>query len=256
MIFALIANAALAFDFQCQKLIEDNENYLHCSNRIAYYSLPFHFFYPKNLDANKSVTINLHFHGHNLNGYDHFYKTKNPGEGYGDFGSFLVQSKLNGIFIVPESYGNCATYDNEFKSEANAVAILNELIELNPASEVKLSLSGHSGAYRVLKTIFSIQDLENKISTQIIGIGLFDATYSTIDSILNFKENNSDFIFFDSYVDGAKGTTDDISNQLKSKYNSKENFYFYPVPSTDESVLDQHFKLLQRKGIRDYLMIL
>lgn len=248
-----ITSSLWAQEFACEKLIERNDQYTHCTNHVKNFSLPFHFFYPSHLDTSKKVFVDLHFHGHNLDGYSHFLKTNITGEGWGDFGSFLKLSNINGIIIVPESYGNCQNYDSEFKSEQNALLILNQLLELNNFVSSKYLLSGHSGAYRVLRRIFSISNLNNQLNSEIVGVALIDAGYSDLSAIIEFALNNLDFVFFNSFVSGEKGTTTKINNQLYNNYKNQNHFYIYPINSTSESVLDQHFKLIVRKGLIDFL---
>ena len=80
-------------------------------------------------------------------------------------------------------------------------------------------------------------------------MGLFDATYSNIDSVTDYAINHDNFIFFDSYIIGEKGSTSKISIQLKDEYQDRKNFIFHAVNSTDESRFEQHFKLIQRDGL-------
>ena len=251
MFFAILFTCpSQATELNCEKIVEDNSLYLHCLNHIKSYPLPIHFYYPKNLDESKSIVINLHFHGFNLDGYDHFNKV------YGDYGNYLVESKINGIFLVPESSGHCTSYNTSFSNEDDAVKILNEVIKLHSFKSKYMSFSGHSGAYKVLNRLFRINQLEKKINSKIIGVGLFDATYDDVNPMIDFalSKNLNDFVFFDSFVDGPKGTTTTISHELAKEYNNSTNFYIYPVPSTSETILDQHFKLLKRLGVKNYLM--
>jgi hypothetical protein len=239
LVFALLANSLFAVEFVCQKKISESSDYLHCINKISNYPNPVHFYYPK-----KSIEIthvNIHFHGHNIEGFDHL---KN-------FGEMLVQSELNSILVVPESIGKCETYDGFFKSKVNGINFLKDVIALNNIQLSTLSFSGHSGAYRVLRTLFAYEDLEKNIGLKLIGVGLFDATYSEVDSIVNFGLKNKDFIFYNSFVDGEKGTADEISRLLQ-----KKNFYFFPVESNSATVLFQHFDIINTFGIRNFLKLL
>ncbi|MBC7715237.1 MAG: hypothetical protein H7177_17965, partial [Rhizobacter sp.] len=98
----------------CNSLPDSDQQMIHCKAIVGDYPRPVHFFIPTELEHTSDLKIFIHFHGHNLPGYDHFYHTKIKGEGYGDYGAFLLASKVNGVVVVPESLGNCATYDSYF----------------------------------------------------------------------------------------------------------------------------------------------
>jgi hypothetical protein len=98
----------------CLKLINENEDYTHCLSKVPTYPEPVHIYIPKKLDRTKPINLNIHFHGHNLAGYNHFDKK------YGDYGDFLSKGNSNSVLVIPESKGNCATYDNFFKSNEDS----------------------------------------------------------------------------------------------------------------------------------------
>ena len=95
---------------------------------------------------------------------------------------------------------------------------------------------------------------------EVAGIGLLDATYSEMDPIEAFAKEKGqkleNFIFFDAFVDGQSGTTNKISKELQNKYQGKKNYYFYPVPSTDETVLTQHLRILKSPGLKKFFILL
>ena len=232
-----------ATEFSCQKVVEKNDSFLHCLNKIDNYPRPVHFFYPNNLNTDKSINLNLHFQGYNIEGYDPI----------NNFGNLLVQSSSNTIIVAPESLGKDETFNSFFSSRLNGTSFISEVIKKNNFSIATLSLSGHSGAFQVLRTIFSYRDLVTNLELPIIGVGLFDATYSNIDSVTDYAINHDNFIFFDSYIIGEKGSTSKISIQLKDEYQDRKNFIFHAVNSTDESRFEQHFKLIQRDGLKIFL---
>lgn len=242
LVFAIFANVSFAMDFTCLKTIEDNALYTHCENKIANYPEPIHYFIPKNLNEAETVIVNIHFQGHNINGFTPF---KN-------FGNLLINSEKNAIIIAPISKGNCDTFDSFFALESRGSEFLLGLVDDLKLENYKVSLSGHSGAYRVLRTIFAYKNFSLK--NDLIGVGLFDATYSDITSIVNFAKTNSDFIFYNSYVGGANGTADEISLDLKKRYQSLSNFRFFELKTdSKKKVIDQHFELLQIFGIEQFL---
>lgn len=242
LVFAIFANVSFAMDFVCQKLVEETETYTHCENKVATYPEPIHYFIPKNLNEAETIIVNIHFQGHNLNGFTPF---KN-------FGNLLLNSEKNAIIIAPISKGKCETFDSFFAKELRGNELLLNLISGLNISDYKVSLSGHSGAYRVLRTIFAYKNFSLK--NDLIGVGLFDATYSDITSIVNFAKSNSDFIFYNSYVGGANGTADEISQSLKKQYQSLSHFKFFELKTDPKKkVIDQHFELLQIFGIEQFL---
>ena len=200
----------------CQKVVEENKDYTHCLSKVSNYPEPVHIFIPKKLDKTKPISMNIHFHGHNLAGYDHFDKK------YADYGDFLSKSKINSILVIPESKGNCSTYDKFFQSADNSYDFINASKKLfTPLAITSLSLSGHSGAYRVLNTIMGHRNLEENIKIPVSGVGLFDATYGSTNSIEEFAikklKTGKAFLFFDSYVSGKKATAETLSLALKQK---------------------------------------
>jgi hypothetical protein len=232
----------------CHKEIESNINFKHCVNNFKNYPRPIHFFIPTNIDFEKVVYLNLHFHGFNLEGHDHFNKK------YADYGAYLVSSGLNGVMIIPESIGKCETYNSFFESQDRTQKFFNELnTSFDEALEKKFIFSGHSGAYKVLNKLFSNTKLEEVVGSPISGVGLFDATYASVEGLTLFVEKQSDRIFFDAFVDGEKGTTDEISRVLEKKYSNNKQFIFNPIVSSSESVLDQHFYVLKRGGLGEFL---
>ncbi len=238
----IFTNVSLAMDFVCQKTIEENESYTHCENKIADYPETIHYFIPKNLIETNKVIINIHFQGHNINGY-------NPLK---NFGNLLINSQKNAIIIAPISKGKCETFDQYFVKESKGNELLSKLVNDLNLDHISVSLSGHSGAYRVLRTIFGYKDLS--IKDQLIGVGLFDATYSDVSAIVNFAKANSEFIFYNSFVGGANGTADEISIELRKKYQNLSHFYFEELKTdSKKSVLDQHFELLQIFGLKQFL---
>jgi len=246
LILISFTNQLLAAEFSCQKIVEKNDSFLHCVNKIDNYPRPVHFFYPNNLKTDESVNLNLHFQGYNIEGYD---PIKN-------FGNLLVQSSSNTIVVVPESLGKDETYNSFFANRLDGTNFITDVIKKNSFGIDTLSFSGHSGAFQVLRTIFSYKNLVTNLKIPIIGVGLFDATYSNIDSITDYAVNHDNFIFFDSYIIGEKGSASKISIQLKDEFQDRKNFIFHPVNSTDESGLEQHFKLIQRDGLRMFLDML
>lgn len=241
----------------CTPISGSDSELIHCKVLVGEYPRPVHFFIPTNLDFAQPLKTIVHFHGHNLAGYDHFYRTKVKGEGYGDFGAFLINSKFNGVVVVPESLGNCSTYDTFFTDQRRTLsffsAVEKKITGLNKPINPTLIVSGHSGAYRVVNKLAGYSALKIK------SIGLFDATYGNISNIelwiQNRVENNEDFIFYNSYVSGPKATADTLSLKLRQRFESyhSDKIFFRPVPSlTNSVVLDVHFSVLKIGGLSSF----
>lgn len=110
------------------------------------------------------------------------------------------------------------------------------------------SLSGHSGAYRVLNRLAGYA-LKNLISFS--AIGLFDASYSETPDIKNYVKAN-DILFYSAFVTGPRATTEEISRLLMKEL-SGENIYFVPVEGeSNESLLEQHFLVLKRGSLEEF----
>ena len=248
--------------FNCKMQSDTTPEVIHCTKTVANYPKPVHLYIPTKLNLNKKVETFVHFHGHNI-GHDHFYKSKTPGEGYGDYGNFLSSSDVNGILAIPESDGNCNTYDSYFANPKNAQAFLEGIRSSTKASETNLHLSGHSGAYRVLNRLASYaNDGSVESLKDLHSIGLFDATYGSIAHIENWTKKHyqagDKFLFYNTFIDGPKATASRISLELKEKYKStpSDSIVFKPVhePKEMDGVL-QHFNVLRDGSLKNFFML-
>jgi len=248
--------------FNCKMQSDSSAEVIHCTKTVANYPNPVHLYIPTKLDLNKKVETFVHFHGHNI-GHDHFLKTKNPGEGYGDYGSFLSNSEVNGILAIPESDGNCNTYDSYFANPKNASAFLDGILKTTNAKDNTLHLSGHSGAYRVLNRLASYaNDGSVESLKELHSIGLFDATYGSIAHIEAWTKKHyqarDKFLFYNTFIDGPKATASRISLELKEKYKTtpSDSIVFKPVhePKEMDGVL-QHFNVLRDGSLKNFFML-
>ena len=239
---------------ECLRVSDSNADLLHCKTKLKNYPEVVHFYIPHHLDLKLPLQLFTHFHGHNLKGYNHFSKS------YGDYGLFLLKSMANAVLVIPESLGNCETYDKFFSDKKRAVQFFSEVeSEIEKMTLMKISsvaLSGHSGAYRVLNRLIGYANSEEEVFSKISSLGLFDATYGAISEIEKWVKNKSDsneyFLFFDTYVSGNKATTEANSLILKKQLKklSSENIFFIPVLGPKaENLLDQHFNILKRGGL-------
>lgn len=248
--FLLLSSKLFASD--CIPMPDSNAKVLHCVSQLSSYPRPVHFYIPKNLNGEGSVSLFIHFHGHNLEGWNHF----NPK--FGDYGQYLIESKASGALVIPESLGNCKTYDQFFIEKSRADLFISEVEsiveELAGSRPNSLHLSGHSGAYRVLNRLIEYYP-------QVESLGLFDATYGAVPNIVKWVKQKSqgleDFLFFNAYVEGPRATALPGSLFLKKEFldlNQLDNqIVFIPVSAPQsESVLDQHFNLLKRSSLAKF----
>jgi len=249
---------------ECVKLSDSTDLVTHCKTMIVDYPRPVHFYIPQNLSSEKKLKLFVHFHGHNIEGYNHFDKR------WGDYGSYLIESKANAVLVIPESVGNCTSYDSFFAKSANSARFFLQLEkkveELAQFKIHSLVLSGHSGAYRVLNRLMKdVNNGEDYFSaTPLVALGLFDAIYGPIPEIVNWVEENAttrhseelrDFLFYEAHVAGPKATTEEGSKTLIAKFKnlSSEKIIFKSVMGLDsESLLDQHFAILKRGSLANF----
>lgn len=243
----------------CKIQPDSSEMMIHCKKTLPHYPKPVHFYIPTNLDTTKQVETFVHFHGHNI-GWDHFLKTNNPGEGYGDYGAFLANSKVNGIVAIAESDGHCSTYDQFFSSPQNSSAFFDDIKKSIKAQKQVLHLSGHSGAYRVLNRLAkqaneaSVPELKD-----VHSFGLFDATYGSVANIeqwmKNKKDNHRPYLFYNTFVDGPLATASKLSLELQKKYQSEdhEHIIFKPVSNNHEkNGVKLHFNVLRDGSLQSF----
>ena len=261
LILFILSQSLFAVE-DCAPLSDSTQTIIHCKRIVGDYPVPVHFFIPKNLDTTKSIKTLLHFHGHNLSGWDHFYHTSVHGEGYGDYGAFLEDSKINGVVAVPESFGNCKTYDEFFADQNRAekfLSNLENLIKDQSKAESQLVLSGHSGAYRVLNRLAGFANKKNSSIENLVAIGLFDATYGSVANVSLWvkqkNESQDNFIFYDSFVTGARATAEEGSLNLRhelSSLNSDQIIFASIEQPKSVSTLDQHFGVLKRGSLTKF----
>jgi hypothetical protein len=249
--FGLLLTALSLFmpsAFACTPEADSSAVLLHCKVKLKSYPQPVHFYIPENADGNFAV----HFHGHNLEGYNHFDKR------FGDYGLYLSESKVTFSLIIPESLGKCSTYDTFFADQKRTEDFFAEAAEFLKTETGfaghPVALSGHSGAYRVLNKLSAYANESDSVLSSIKGVGLFDAVYGDIPKIEQWvlSKKNQSFVFYSSFVTGNKATTEDLNLQLMKKLKG-DNIYFMPVKGENqESLLDQHFMILKRGSLEQF----
>ncbi len=246
------ASSLYSVEFDCVKQADSSDQVLHCKSKTNYYADVVHFYIPLNhysSEPSLGTSLYVHFHGHNLKNYNHFSKI------FGDYGTYLLESRSNAILVIPESQGKCETYDHFFSDEKRTLnffsGIKNSIQELIGDNVHSLVLSGHSGSYRSLNQILKYKNIFKEVR----AVGLFDATYGDIGQIekwiIQNKIENNNVILYNSFVTGKKATAEKgsllLENHLK-KLNS-ENIFSVPIKGEGET-LDQHFFILRNGGLK------
>jgi|GEM_PF-772732 len=273
LIFILWSISAKAI--VCETLIEETKDYKHCKNQMPPYPRPVHIYIPNNLIPKKNILVHVHFHGHNLMGYDHFDKN------IADYGQDMIKGKKDSIVVIPESVGNCTTYDQFFSTKKNQQDFFKSLEEKLNFPIDSLSMSGHSGAYRVLNSL-TTKPVIDVIDKKTKGIALFDSPYGPVNNLAQFiaqkLSQDPQFKFYLSIISGNKATTKnwptDLYNQVlngkvlvddpncdcingpHNKLNNfllRQNIKFLKMPSDSREVLKLHFDILKKYGIEDFL---
>ncbi len=259
----------------CETLIEETKDFKHCKNQMPPYPRPVHVYIPKNIIPKKDIHVHVHFHGHNLMGYDHFDKK------ISDYGKDMIKGKKDSILVIPESVGNCTTYDQFLSVKKNQQDFFKALEEQLNFPIESLSMSGHSGAYRVLNTL-TTKPIIDIVEKKTKGIALFDSPYGPVNNLASFinqkLSQDQNFKFYLAVVSGNKATTKnwpaDLYGQivkgkeliedpncdcLKGPHNKlnhyllSQNIKYMKMPSDSRETLDLHFDILKKYGIEDFL---
>lgn len=153
-----------------------------CKGKLGNYSQPVRIYVSPNYKAKSPASINLHFHGHRLNGIDTFQTNGADTTGHGDYGARLVESKSNDLLVIPESTGNCATYDTELNDQAETKSFIQALESAAGLSNPSYKLTAHSGGARILNKVLLNGSLDGRVK----AIGLFDAIYEDQTGVKRF----------------------------------------------------------------------
>lgn len=182
-------------------------------------------FIPNYFQLNDSIDYFFYFHGWNncidtslsrFNLIEQFYSTHK-----------------NSIFVFPEgpkkspdSFGGKLEEKGIFKKLINE---LNNMLNKHFNSEIKtgkITLSGHSGAYRVIAYILMNGGLANKVNS----VFLFDALYADTEKFTFWLDNfNGRFINIYTQNGGTKSESENLMNCLTAwdipyKFIESDNF--------------------------------
>ena len=181
------------------------------SNEEHYQDSTVLIFIPNYFKPNDSVDYVFYFHGW-----------------YNNIDSALVQfnlieqfynSKKNAVFVFPEgpknspdSFGGKLEEKNRFTDLVNEVNVKLGEIFKTQINTGKITLSGHSGAYRIIAYILLNGGLTNKIKNVI----LFDALYADTDKFTFWIDNfNGKFINIYTDQGGTKSESQNLVTCLE-----------------------------------------
>lgn len=201
-----------------------------CKGKIGNYSQPVRIYVSPNYQKKSPASINLHFHGHRLNGIDTFQTNQGDTLGHGDYGARLVDSKSNDLLVIPESTGKCANYDTELNDQAETKNFINALEQVTGLLNASYKLTAHSGGAKVLNKVLSNESLDGRVKS----VGLFDAIYEDqagVKKYLKASVNNRAVV---NYLEN--GTTQKMTSYfLSTTKDVRGQVQVIPVSKTKSS---------------------
>lgn len=181
-----------------------------CSGKFANYSQPVRIYVSPNYQKKSEPVINVHFHGHRLQGVDTFQTLGNDMKGHGDYGARLVESKSTDLLVIPESTGTCSTYASELNSPKQTKDFFAALENTTGLSNAGYRLSAHSGGAKVVNNVLINQTLEGRVKS----VGLFDAIYQEQVGVIKFLKTSSKNTAVVAYLEN--GSTQNQTNNFKA----------------------------------------
>lgn len=171
--------------FQCDPHSETSlKRGVLCTGKIASYSQPVRIYVSPHFKKKSDTAINIHLHGHRLNGIDTFQTLGKDMSGFGDYGARLVESGSTDLLVIPESTGACLNYDTEFTNPSKMKDFLSTLEKTTGLDKPAYRLSAHSGGARSLNKILLAGSLDGRVKS----IGLFDAIYQEQKGVIKFLQ--------------------------------------------------------------------
>jgi len=169
---------------------------------------------PKNFNPKKPLELFIWFHGWNNN--------IDSANGYFGLTDQFVSAGRNAIFIFPEGPKNAPdSYGGKLERPEMFVLFINDLLKKIEShnfipknkkytiNDCKITLAGHSGAYRVISKIIQYNKIDELL--------LFDAMYGGNDAYLKWIAESKKHRFIQIYTKdgGTFENTNLIMNQLK-----------------------------------------
>lgn len=242
---------------------------IHCRGNVEGYPQKVNIYIPAQV-SDADLSLSLHFHGYNLEEPQNIQRHFNLQNGDGDYGLFLARSKANSLLVIPESMGNGKDYYSSLGSSAKVNQFLERISSLTETKASKLTLSGHSGAGKVIHQILSQGGSALKPSLK--AVGLFDALYGPHENIQKWirekRASEEKFIFYDSYISGLYPDGKVLSNDMWSKEYKRLlpgstlsstgavplGVSYYDIPKKRaEAVMPPHMAIMKNGGMDRFL---
>lgn len=227
--------------------VEISKRGILCQGLVAGYPRNVRIYIPANYTGTIGTKINYFFHGHRLAGVDTFKINPGDTKGSGDFGARLAESQSKDLLVIPESIGNCATYEVRLYHLEEFQNFLSNIEKLVGLDRPKFSLSGHSGAGRVLNILLShVKNL--KIEDRLVKVGYYDAFYHADYPYLTDLVKRASSIYFTVAYVYPGGTTKGMGSL--SPYKNK--IVVKVVPGKN-GVISDHMNVMNNGGFSQFL---
>jgi hypothetical protein len=201
---------------------------------------------PEHLETTSLAKFHVFFHGQRR---EDTFLEDSTGKAYGDYGSRLKESNSkNSILIIPESSIGVSSYE-QFSS--NSEKLINLLKEIQNKSKIKMSamtLSAHSGAYRVVNSLLSDENIRDQVSR----VGLFDAIYAPLPHVETWLQQNTKNKLRLAWLSGEGATTEKWTNDFLSRMTQ------YSDQITNVEIIASpptaiHMNIMQTGGLADFI---
>lgn len=224
--------------FRCDSFSETSlKRGILCVGKISPYSQAVRVYVSPKFKKKSDTTINLHLHGHRLNGIDTFQTLGNDTNGVGDYGARLVESGSTDLLVIPESTGSCLNYDTELTNPVKMKEFLSTLEKTTGLDKPSYRLSSHSGGARSLNKILLAGSFDGRVKS----IGLFDAIYQEQKGVIKFLEASPKNKVTVAYLAGGT-TQNQTAGFLSSTQNMKNQVQVFPfskAKSTHMNIMNQ-----------------
>ena len=198
-----------------------------CTGKISSYSQAVRIYVSPKFKKKADTAINLHLHGHRLNGIDTFQTLGNDTNGFGDYGARLTESGSTDLLVIPESTGSCLNYDTEFTNPVKMKEFLSTLEKTTGLDKPLYRLSAHSGGARSLNKILLAGSFDGRVK----AVGLFDAIYQEQKGVIKFLEASPKNKVMVAYLVGGT-TQSQTAGFLSSTQNLKNQVQVFPFSKT------------------------
>jgi len=230
--------------FRCdQQSVNTSRRGVLCSGKISSYSQPVRIYISPNYQKKLEPTINMHFHGHRLQGIDTFQTNANDMSGHGDYGARLVESKSTDLLVIPESTGKCFDY-TEFNNPEVLKKFTASLEEVTGSKNANYRLSAHSGGAKVVNAIILNQSLNGRVKS----VGLFDAIYQEQSGVIKFLKASPNNTVVVAYLENGTTQTQ-TTNFIAATKDLKNQMQLHSISKTKSS----HMMIMNQGQFAEFL---